>query len=96
MSRNTRPTCSGLELRFFFSNFGRRVLWESGNSFFCWGDSTVFLLPQKNSLDFRWMGWAVGVFFFFDSDFNQAMKLIKKVGNMSKHLEYLQIQPRDL
>ena len=78
MSRNTRPTCSGLELRFFFSNFGRRVLWESGNSFFCWGDSTVFLLPKKNSLDFRWMGWAVGVFFFFNSDFNQAMKLIKR------------------
>ena len=77
MSRNTRPTCSGLELRFFFSNFGRRVLWESG-IFFLLGRFHRFSFAQKISLDFRWMGWAVGAFFVFNSDFNQAMKLIKR------------------
>lgn len=78
MSRNTRPTCSGLELRFFFFEFWSPSFVGIREFFFFWGDSTVFLLPKKKSLDFRWMGWAVGVFFFFNSDFNQAMKLIKR------------------
>lgn len=56
MSRNTRPTCSGLELRFFFFEFWSPSFVGIREFFFFVGEiPPFFFCPKKN----RWIsvGW---------------------------------------
>ena len=96
MSRNTRPTCSGLELRFFFFEFWSPSFVGIREFFFLLGRFHRFSFAQKKFVGFPLDGMGSGGLFFLQLRLQPSHEVDKKVGNMSKHLEYIQIQPRDL
>ena len=96
MRRNTRPTCSGLELRFFFFRILVAEFCGNPGILFFVGEIPPFFFCPKNFVGFPLDGMGRGGLFCLQLRLQPSHEVDKKVGNMSKHLEYIQIQPRDL